>query len=404
METPWRFLAAVAAIGCMTASAAGQTETEPATRAEVIAAQQAAKAEVLAPEEPSAAETIVRKVQTVLLESPGGWYPLAGSVRSGGGLAFGGGYRTFLRGNAYLDAHGLYSIRGYKRAEVRMTSVADAPARERVGFALRTGWRDLTRLAYYGTGMETAAEDRTNARVRHTYAGGVLRARPHRWVRLRAEADIEQYALGAGRGRHPSIETVHAVSAVPGLGETLSFARVGGTAGFDWRSSPGYTKTGGYYGATLQAWVNRASAYSFERLDVDLVQHVPLLRETWVLAFRGRLESILDDDDTVPFYLLPALGSGRTLRAYATDRFRDRHALLLSAEWRWAPNRHFFDMALFFDAGRVAARRADLDLRGLRTNWGIGARFHGPSSTALRVEVAKGREGWAYIFTASPAF
>ena len=388
----------------MPAPAAGQAESEPATRAEVIAEQQAAKAEVLAPEEPSAAETIVRKVQSVLLESPGGWYPLAGSVRSGGGLALGGGYRSYFRGNAYLDVHGLYSIRGYKRVEVRMRSVADTPQQERVGFTLRTGWRDLTRLAYYGTGMETAPGDRTNARVRHTYAGGTFRARPHRWVRLRAEADVEQYALGQGQGRHPSIETVHAAAAVPGLGETLSFARVGGTAGFDWRSSPGYTKTGGYYGATLQAWVNRASAYSFERLDVDLVQHVPILRETWVLAFRGRLESILDDEDSVPFYLLPALGSGRTLRAYATDRFRDRHALLLSAEWRWAPNRHFFDMALFFDAGKVAARRADLDLRGLRTNWGIGARFHGPSSTALRLEVAKGREGWAYIFTASPAF
>ncbi len=385
-------------------SAAGQEETEPATRAEVIAERQAAKAAVATPEQPSTAEAIVQKVQTVLLDSPGGWYPLAGSVRSGGGLAFGGGYRNYVRGNAFLDMHGLYSIRGYKRVEVRFASVADAPAQERVRFTLRTGWRDLTRLAYYGTGMETEVGDRTNARVRHAYAGGVLRARPHRWVRLSGEADVEQYALAAGLGRHPSVETVHSASAVPGLGETLSFVRVGGTAGFDWRSSPGYTKTGGYYGATLQAWVNRATAYSFERLDVDLVQHVPILRETWVLAFRGRLESILDDEDIVPFHLLPALGSGRTLRAYATDRFRDRHALLLSAEWRWAPNRHFFDMALFFDAGKVAARRADLDLRGLRTNWGIGARFHGPSNTPLRVEVAKGREGWAYIFTASPPF
>ena len=399
-----RVLTVAAVSGCLTAPALGQTESEPATRAEMIAERQAAKAEVAAPEEPSVAGAAFQKVQTVLLESPGGWYPLAGSVRSGGGLALGGGYRTYYRGNAYLDVHGLYSIRGYKRVEVRTRSVADQPARERVGFTLRAGWRDLTQLAFYGTGMETAVGDRTSARVRHTYAGGALRARPHRWIRLRAEADVERYVLGAGHGTHPSIETAHAAPAGPGLGAPLSFARVGGTAAFDSRSSPGYTKTGGYYGATLQAWVDRAAAHSFERLDVDLVQHVPLLRETWVLAFRGRLESILDDEDVVPFYLLPALGSGDTLRGYATDRFRDRHALLLSAEWRWAPNRHFFDMALFVDAGKVAARRADLDLRGLRTNWGIGARFHGPSSTALRVEVAKGREGWAYIFAASPAF
>ncbi len=399
-----RVLAAVAAAGCLAAPADGRTEDEPATRAAVIAARQAAKAEVLAPEEPSVGEAVVRKVQTVLLESPGGWYPLAGSVRSGGGFALGGGYRSYYRGDAWVDVHGLYSIRGYKRVEVRAESVADSPAPERAGYELRAGWRDLTRLAYYGAGMETSAADRTDARVRHAYAGGALRARPHRWIRLRAEADVERYALGPGRGPHPSIETAHAASAVPGLGETLAFARVGGTAAFDWRRSPGYTRTGGYYGATLQTWIHRDSAYAFERLDIDLAQHVPLLRETWVLAFRGRAQSILDDEDVVPFFLLPALGGGRTLRAYGTDRFRGRHALLLSAEWRWTPNRHFFDMALFFDAGKVAARRGGLDLRGLRTNWGVGARFHGPSSTPLRVEVAKGSEGWGYIFSASPAF
>ena len=401
----WRVPAAVAALlGGIAAPAAGQAESEPATRAEIIAARQAAKAEVLEPEEPSAGEAVVARVRTVLLESPSGAYPLVGSVRSGGGFAFGGGYRRYYRGDAYWDLHGLYSIRGYKRVELGTASVADTAVPGRFEFALRTGWLDVTRLAYYGAGMDTEAEDRTNSRLRQTYAGGSVRGRLHPWVTLRGEADVEHYVLGSGQGPHPSIETVHAAAAAPGLGETAAFARVGGTAAFDWRESPGYTKSGGYYGATLRVWFNQDSVYAFERLDVDLVQHVPILRETWVLALRGRMQSILDDGDIVPFYLLPALGSGRTLRAYPTDRFRDRHALLLSAEWRWAPNRHFFDMALFFDAGKVAPRREDLDLRGLRTNWGIGARFHGPSSTPLRMELARGREGWGYIFSASPAF
>ena len=135
-----------------------------------------------------------------------------------------------------------------------------------------------------------------------------------------------------------------------------------------------------------------------------MIQHVPFLRETWVLAFRGRVQTVLNDNDVVPFYLLPSLGSGGTLRAYATDRYRDRHSLLASAEWRWIPNRNFFDMSVFVDAGKVTRDRADLDFRGLRTNWGIGARFHGLDLTALRVELAKGQEGWAFIFAASPPF
>ena len=403
--TAGRAMAAAAAIGGMTAAgAAAQTAGEPATRAAAIAARQAAKAETLAPEQPSAAETIVTAAQSVFLGQPGGWYPLAGSVRSGGGLALGGGWRSYYRGDTYWDVHGLYSIRGYKLVELETSSAADAAAPGRAVFEARVGWRDVTRLAYYGLGMDTAVEDRTNARLQETWAGGSVSGRPQRWIDLRAEADFEHYALGAGQGAQPSIETADGAATVAGPGADVSFLRVGGAAGFDWRQSPGYTRTGGYYGAGLQAWVDPEETFSFQRLDVDLIQHVPLLRETWVLAFRGSARTILDDGDAVPFYLLPSLGSGRTLRAYSTDRFRDRHSLLLSAEWRWIPNRHFFDMALFFDAGKVTRRRADLDLRDLRTNWGIGARFHGPAATPLRIEVAKGQDGWAYVFTASPPF
>jgi outer membrane translocation and assembly module TamA len=62
------------------------------------------------------------------------------------------------------------------------------------------------------------------------------------------------------------------------------------------------------------------------------------------------------------------------------------------------------DMALFVDAGTVASRRAALDLDHLRSNVGLGVRFHGPSSTPLRIEVARGREGWHLVFAGSPAF
>ena len=41
------------------------------------------------------------------------------------------------------------------------------------------------------------------------------------------------------------------------------------------------------------------------------------------------------------------MGSGRTLRSFATTRFRDRHSLLLNGEWRWIPNREGLDAALF---------------------------------------------------------
>ena len=64
----------------------------------------------------------------------------------------------------------------------------------------------------------------------------------------------------------------------------------------------------------------------------------------------------------------------------------------------------FIDTAFFYDTGKVAAHRADLDLNGLKSDYGFGVRFHGPLSTPLRVELARSTEGLRVIFAASPIF
>ena len=72
-------------------------------------------------------------------------------------------------------------------------------------------------------------------------------------------------------------------------------------------------------------------------------------------------------------------------------------------EWRATVNR-FLEMALFYDAGTVAARRQDLSLKGMKSDYGIGFRFHGPITTPLRIELAKGNEGVVLNFSASQVF
>jgi len=106
----------------------------------------------------------------------------------------------------------------------------------------------------------------------------------------------------------------------------------------------------------------------------------------------------------VPYFLLPWLGSGSTLRGYGTGRFRDRHSLLMTGEWRWIPNRFALDMALFADAGTVAPRFQDLSFDKLKYDYGIGVRLHGPAVTALRFDVAHGSEGWHLVISASAPF
>jgi outer membrane translocation and assembly module TamA len=77
---------------------------------------------------------------------------------------------------------------------------------------------------------------------------------------------------------------------------------------------------------------------------------------------------------------------------------------LLQAEWRVLANR-FLDMALFYDAGKVTDRRSDLDLDGLKSDFGLGFRFHGPAATPLRIEFARSNEtSFKIIFSAKHAF
>ena len=148
-------------------------------------------------------------------------------------------------------------------------------------------------------------------------------------------------------------------------------------------------------------YADRDQTYSFRRFDAEAVQHIPILRENWVISLHGRLESTEGDEDQVPFFLMPYLGGGSTLRGYRSRRFRDRNRLLLTAEYRWTPS-HFVDMAVFHDMGKVAATSAELNLSDLHHSTGIGIRFHTPAATFFRVEAARGTEGLKLIFAFSP--
>jgi len=65
---------------------------------------------------------------------------------------------------------------------------------------------------------------------------------------------------------------------------------------------------------------------------------------------------------------------------------------------------NFFDTAIFYDAGKVTARRSDLDLEDLKSNYGIGFRIHGPAATPIRIELAKSNEGLVIVFSSKASF
>jgi len=167
----------------------------------------------------------------------------------------------------------------------------------------------------------------------------------------------------------------------------------------------GYTRRGGLYRVE---WSDHrqtnAGPYTFGRVDAEVQRFIPILRERWVVALRALASSTTTAaGQDVPDFLLPDLGGSHTLRGYSAWRFRDRNRLLLSGEYRWTAG-PFVDMALFLDAGKVAARASDLDLSGLKKVYGIGFSIHTLTSTVTRIELARTPEGNSLGFSFSPSF
>ena len=152
------------------------------------------------------------------------------------------------------------------------------------------------------------------------------------------------------------MEEVYTPATLPGLGASPTYVHVQGTAGIDSRASPGYARRGGFYGVTAHRFADTDDTYSFTKMEYEAIQHIPVLRDAWVLSLHARVETThTGDDEQIPFFMLPALGGGSSLRGFASWRFRDRNSVMWQAEWRVLANR-FLDMAVFVDAGKVTAR------------------------------------------------
>ena len=387
-------------------SASAQTAEENApNRTALIAREQEAKARTATPYQPGRVEQYFARIEErglPFLSPPRGLYPALGSIYSGGGLGWGGGYRYAIGDDGAIDAHALFSLATYKRIETTFQSPHFSGKRLRA--TARAGWLDAPRVGYYGLVAEAPSTDRTAFRLRETYADAALTWRPVKALELAGGAGRDAFDQRAGTGRSPSIETKFSSSTAPRLGEAATFTTLSGSAGLMWLESPAYSRHGGLVRWTLERYIRDRVDASFGVSRAEIVQHVPLVRENWVISLRARAEGILGDDANAPFYLLPSLGSGSTLRAYRTGRFRDTKSLLFSGEWRWIPSPLAIDLALFVDAGNVGRHWDDILNSRFRKDVGIGVRFHAPAATALRVEVARGDEGFHLVFTSGAAF
>jgi Omp85 superfamily domain len=376
----------------------------PATRDEVAAQEQAEKAKTLHPYVPDKAEKLLNRAEEVLTNGVPRWHPYFESAYYGGGFTLGAGYAHHVSPYNWLDVRGSYTILGYKRIETEFT--APHLFHRRGVLSVIGGWREATQAAFYGVGMDTSLDDRVNFDFRQPYGSALLTLRPtRRFLLLRGGLEVSRWSQRpAEGGEFPSVETKYTPDTLPGVGTTTTYIHSQGTVGLDWRTSPGYSRRGGFYGVTLHDYADRDERLGFQQVDYEAIQHVPILREAWVVSLRAIARTTKSKTgQQVPFFLLPYVGSGSTIRGFTSHRFRDDNGLTLQGEWRIMVNR-FMDTAVFYDTGKVAPRQADLDFHGMKSDYGFGVRFHGPFATPLRVEVARSPEGTVLVFSTSPIF
>jgi hypothetical protein len=384
-------------------SQAQVTAPPPATREAELAGLQAEKARRTRPYQPGVTEALVRKVDEFLVSGHVRGHPFFGTAYPGAGFTLGAGYMWHLGDYDSIDLRAARSLHGSTRveAEYRLPRLL---ARRATLTALG-GWREGLEQSFFGLGTApTSVQARTAFDFRQASTSVRLDVSPMRsaW-RMGAGLTYAKYEQRVTSGS--AFAQAYSADTLPGYGATVTYLQSQGTAALDWRPADGYTRRGGFLGVTARRTDDTSGGnYSFRQVDYEAVQHVPVLRDAWVISLRGRVETTATGrGQQVPFFLLPSLGSGATLRGFSSWRFRDRNSLLLSAEWRILVNA-FADAALFYDAGKVTRHRGDLDLTGLKSNVGIGFLLHTCSATPLRIDLARGNEGFVVVFASSAAF
>jgi hypothetical protein len=125
-----------------------------------------------------------------------------------------------------------------------------------------------------------------------------------------------------------------------------------------------------------------------------------------VLMLRGYAEGVTAG--SVPFTDLPRLGGPQQLRGFTRDRFRDRLAVLGTAEYRY-PIWQELGAFLFVDAGRVLSGADQLDRLAraperLRVGGGGGLEKHGGNRFRMRGQIAGSADGLFFELSFQPAY
>jgi len=323
------------------------------------------------------------------------WAIVFGGIKSGSGAALGPAFSNKFENGGYFQVKALYSIRRFRLLQARYDT--QTFWKDRALLTSRIRWQDAPKLDLYALGPDSPdlnvdyAERRSDATTR-------LRLQFNPAVHMAMGFGVERYSTKNGRIDLVNDPALPEQPLMPGLGTRPWYAHSFISGTHDSRTTPGYSRRGHLLEGTIHSFndVNDGQP-PFGRFEGVAEQLIPtngakgvigLSVQTWLSLSSGAR--------AVPFFLMPLLGGSSNLMAFPSYRFRDRHALALRGEYRWAVHK-MIDVAGVGEIGTVAARVGDLGLGDAPTSIAAGIRVHSKTSSLVNLDLAHGREGFRLV-------
>jgi hypothetical protein len=387
---------ALACLSCVAMPAWCQSAAPGTRAAEAEAARRAKAADLADDPPPGRIEQAINYIEDSrifprIFNPPRGWFGQIGGVGEGNGFTMGGGYRQPLAGGA-VTARAVGSLRQSYLGSLEYTR--NFLPRDSAFVTVTATRRHEAVQRFYGTGPDTSFDDRTSFGLSAALIEASSGLKVTSWLTGSAgigylNPDITQ-SSEVRRVRDAGVAFDETTA--PGVKNQPTFFITQASVVVDTRKTLN-PRRGGFYTLQFRRYDDRNGGhYSFDTTRIDLQQFIPFWNESRVLAVRVMAEHADGFGQAqVPFYLMPTLGGARLLRGYDRQRFRDRSALLVSAEYRYEVN-PFLMGALFYDAGQVAPDWSAFRLKDLRDAYGFGLRFGYSNAVALRTDVVFGGE------------
>ena len=280
-------------IGAATTALAQSSEPQPETRQSTIENAAAEKAKSLQPYEVTTAEKVITRIERRFTNQTIRWHPYLQNAYRGGGFAAGAGYMFHTRRIQHSRRPGqlqhqvVQARRGgvHLAAPVRPAGRTDGSRR----LAGRNGGGILRRRDEH---LERRPRElRVRAAVRIGVVDDSADARTvHGARRLRGVAMGPEVGYKARRRR--STRSIRRSRCPGSARRRRSCTRRRPSDSTRARPSD-YARRGGFYGVTGHDYTDRDDALGFRQVDYEVIQHIPILRETWVrLAARSREDDL----------------------------------------------------------------------------------------------------------------